>query len=192
MGASGGMMVMSSGMQATSALSGAYAQSQAEKTLGAYRKQVANQNASLADMQADDATMRGDVAAQRQRARTASAVGSIRAGMASQGVDVNSGSASDVQASTAGIGALDELTIKNNAWREAWGYRVQSFQATSQGRYAEQAANNQSNQTLLTGGMTALTYGMKGAGQFGSNRPYNSGMSGGMAGNSYDGMGENA
>jgi hypothetical protein len=85
--------------------------------------------------------------------------------MAASGVDINSGSAADVQANTATIGALDEATIRNNAAREAFGYTTQATDYLTRARFARTAASNAAlgvegdeASTLLTG--VGKTYGL--------------------------------
>lgn len=159
----GAAMGITMAAQGASSFGGAYAQSKALKSQGDYANQMGQMNAQLADVKASDSIQRGDIEANRNDQRTRGIVGSQRAGLAAQGVDVNSGSAADVQADTAGMGAVDSLTIKNNAWREAWGYKVQSVNDTYQGKFTQMADNYAANNTLLTGGMTAIGDVGKGA-----------------------------
>ena len=109
---------------------------------GAYEQGVYDQNAGFAEQQAADAIARGDTEAQRHMAAIRGLIGSQRAGFGAQGIDINSGSALDVQANDAAMGALDELTIRNNAAREAWGYRVQATDYGNRGRLARLGARN--------------------------------------------------
>lgn len=83
-------------------------------------------NAAIAELQAADAIERGEEAASQFRQRVRQAIGSQRAGIAAQGVDVTYGSAVDAQADAEFLGELDALTIRTNAAREAWGFKVQS------------------------------------------------------------------
>lgn len=83
-------------------------------------------NAAVSDLQARDATERGELEAQRFRSRTRVLVGEQRAGIAAGNVDVGYGSAVDVQADATFLGELDALTVRTNAAREAWGFRVQA------------------------------------------------------------------
>lgn len=166
MGASGAITAGAYGVQGLSSAAGAYSQSQAQSAMGGYQKTVSDINAGMATTQAQDAITRGDIAANTANMKTRQVVGSQRANMAAQGIDVNSGSAADVQGSTQAIGALDALTIKNNAWRTAWGYNVQASNYTSQGAFQKQAADTQSGQTLLTGGMSFLKSGMQAVGAY--------------------------
>lgn len=140
-------------------------QASAAEAQGAYEGAALRQNASLADAQAADAISRGQVEESRYRLGTRQQIGSTRAGLAAQGVDLGSGSALDVQASEASIGELDALTIRNNAAREAWGFNVDALNFRQQAKLAEfggkQAAAGyraQSVSTLLTG--AANTYGI--------------------------------
>jgi hypothetical protein len=145
------------------------AESQAE--LGDY-------NANVAELQAEDAILRGELDEQRFRSLVRGAVGSQRAGMAAQGVDVNHGSAVDVQADAATLGELDALTIKTNARREAWGYEVQgeNFKrgaevtrkggeyAAEAGRSAQTASRFNAAGTIVGGAnsLLAMRYGLGG------------------------------
>lgn len=94
----------------------AAAESQAELT---------DWNAQVADLQAADAEQRGAIEESRFREGVRVMIGSQRAGFAGGNIDVGFGSALDVQADAAYLGELDALTIRTNAAREAWGYKVQ-------------------------------------------------------------------
>lgn len=85
-----------------------------------------NRNAILMDMKAEDATKRGGVAEENQRTATRQQIGDIRATVGASGVDVNTGSAVDLQTQTAKIGEQDAQQIRANALSEAWGYRTEA------------------------------------------------------------------
>lgn len=134
------------------------------KSQGNYEGALSDMNATLADLQASDALARGNEAANRQRTATGQLVSSQRASLAGSGVDITSGSAVDVQTEAKYFGALDELTIRNNAKREAWGFGVQAANDRAQGVLARAAGRNTARSlnaaatgTLLTGG--AQLYG---------------------------------
>jgi hypothetical protein len=140
-------------------------QARAASTQGSYTAAIDEQNAALADAQAQDAIARGSVDEGRQRLATRQNIGATRAAQAASGVDISSGSAADVQASEAGLGELDALTIRNNAAREAWGYNVDAGNLRQQAKLArftgqEAAAGYraQSYSQLITGGLN--TYGI--------------------------------
>jgi hypothetical protein len=132
-------------------------QFQSEKQQGRYQKSIADANARLLNLRSEDAIRRGYEDASLVRRRAERMAGSQRAAMAAQGIDIGSGSAADVLTETDRMGAMDELTAKNNAWREAWGYRVESANETARGRFAKLAAKNAMRNTLLTGGLQAAT-----------------------------------
>lgn len=125
---------------------------------GNYEKQIYDQNAKYAEQQAADAIQVGQEAEYRHRAGVRGLVGSQRAASAAQGIDIDSGSALDIQLESVGIGELDALTIRNNAAREAWGYKVEAADLRNRGALAQYAGRNaaasyrnQSWSTLLTG-----------------------------------------
>lgn len=146
-------------LQAFTSYASAYSQSEDIKAQGVYQKSQDEFNSKVADFQGEDAIQRGDKAANQQRKITNETIGAQRASMANQGIDVNSGSAADIQSQTRVMGEQDALTIKNNAWREAWGYKMQALGYKSQGEYAGFAADSKSRNTLLTGGLQAVGYG---------------------------------
>lgn len=110
------------------------------------------QNAAYSDASANDAIKRGAVEEDQQRLQTAAAIGTQRAGFAANGVDVNSGSAANIQDDTAQLGEFDALTIRNNAAREAWGYRTQSQTLRQSAATAQQSARNNIFGSLLGAG----------------------------------------
>lgn len=148
-------------MQAASMFAGLSANRQEAnrvKSEGKYVEGVSSLNAQLAEGQAADATARGAEAESRQRLATKGLIGSQRAALAASGVDANSGSAALLQEDSARQGALDALTIRNNAARQAWGYSVDAANARAQGQQAVVATDNTVNAlnqkaytTLLTG-----------------------------------------
>lgn len=132
-------------------------QSQAQ---GAASAEASLQNAQFANQAADDAVARGEFESDQQRLQTRAAIGSQRAGFAANGVDVNSGSAAEIQDDTAAMGELDALTIRNNAAREAWGYRTQAQQNVLAARTAKSSAKAGMFGSLLTAGAQgAQAYG---------------------------------
>jgi hypothetical protein len=106
---------------------------------GEYEGNVLEQNADLADLAAADATARGITDENQVRGTVRKVLGSQRAAYAAQGIDLSSGSVGDVAADTALMGELDALTIRNNAMREAWGYKVEAAQTRDKAKYARQA-----------------------------------------------------
>lgn len=153
MGLVGGLFAASTAVNAVGSATSAYQQSQAIKAQGKYQSNQLRFNAEVADLQATDAINRGNADAATKKRQTKQVIGSQRAALAAQGIEVNEDTASLIQQDTAGLGAEDVQTIKNNAWREAWGYRVQAVDYNAQAGFASVASRFNANQTLLTGGL---------------------------------------
>ena len=138
-------------VSAASSLANAYTQSKAIRDQGRYEQQVADYNARLADLAAQDTLRIGQKESARVRREGKQVQGRQRAAYAARGVDVNVGTPSVIQEETRTLSESDQLRIQNNAWREAWGYRAEASQLRYQGRMAKQASKFQARQTLLTG-----------------------------------------
>ncbi|QND53459.1 hypothetical protein HB779_17360 [Phyllobacterium sp. 628] len=99
-------------------------QAQASASASKYNAQVADMNAQLSDRRAKDALERGAQEEQKKRQEVARINGAQTAAMAANGVDLTFGSPLDTLVDTATLGELDALTIRTNANREAYDYRV--------------------------------------------------------------------
>ncbi|WP_130997547.1 virion core protein, T7 gp14 family [Klebsiella variicola] len=122
---------------------------------GKYAQSVANQNADIAETQAQDAVNRGNIQAEEVRRRNRQAAGTQAATMGATGADLSSGNALDIFGDTAQFGTLDALTTVNNAQREAYGYQVQGMNAIAEGNAAKSQSNAAVTQTLLTAPLKA-------------------------------------
>lgn len=125
---------------------------------GRANDRLARQNARIAEAQAEDALVRGEQDVTRRRIKTEGQIGAQRARLAAQGVDINVGSAAEIQAETAALSELDVVTIRNNAAREAWGYRTQAADYRARGRIARTEGTYDALGTLLTTGARAGGY----------------------------------
>ncbi|HCO7840115.1 TPA: hypothetical protein OB695_000149 [Escherichia coli] len=128
-----------------------YSQQQSAK----YQSAVADQNADIAENQAQDAINRGNAEADQRRREMRLRSGTAAATMGATGAELSSGSALDLFADNTQFGTLDALTTVNNAQREAYGYQVQGMNAQAQGQAARQQANAATTQTLLTAPLKA-------------------------------------
>lgn len=113
---------------------------EASRRRGEYEAQVAANNAELADRLADDALARGEIAEKQHRLKLAQIRGQQRAGLAASGQVVDQGSAADLVSDTAKFGELDALTIRNNAEREALGYRTRAYNFQTEAQLAPMRA----------------------------------------------------
>ncbi|MEP9135586.1 hypothetical protein [Enterobacter roggenkampii] len=122
---------------------------------GKYAKAVADQNADIAENQAQDAVNRGNIEADQRRREMRQRAGTQAATMGATGAELSTGNALDIFGDTAQFGTLDALTTVNNAQREAYGYQVQGMNATAQGNAAQRQARAAVNQTLMTAPLKA-------------------------------------
>ncbi len=116
------------GLSAVGALAsgaGAIAGGIGAKNAANYQAAVAKNNQITAEQNAKHAEAAGEAQAAATSLKSAAAGGKLKAAQAANNIDVNSGSAVDVQESQREQGALDSETILSNAELAAYGYRVQ-------------------------------------------------------------------
>ena len=113
--------------------------------------------ARLSDLKAESAITRGRDDEAEQKRKTKLLIGKQRARLSAQGIEIDSGSALDIQLDAAEFGAADALTIRNNAFREATGHRIEAIDFRNQAEFAKLSGSSRSGSTLLTGGLTAAT-----------------------------------
>lgn len=99
-----------------------------------------------------------EAADQRLKGRKIEA--SQRAAAAAGGVDVNTGTAGQLQHETSTFSELDALRITNNAARQAWGYQTQAGLDEWQGKQAETGSYISAASSLL-GGASKGYFGYK-------------------------------
>jgi hypothetical protein len=144
------------GLSAIGAITNAFSRASALKAQGDYESTIANTNAKIANLQAKQTLEAGDIIASRKNLETQQKVGAIKAQQGASGVDVASGSAAAVRASAEGAGTQDELTIRNNAQRQAWGYQTEAINDTFKGQFAQLTAKAGAQQSLMAGGLQAV------------------------------------
>ncbi len=97
-----------------------------------YQAQVAENNAQVERQNATYATAAGTQAAEASSVKGAAQLGEIKTAQAASGIDVNTGSAVDVQAGQRGTNKLDTQNTLQNALLQGYGYRVQAQADESQ------------------------------------------------------------
>lgn len=139
----------------------------AEREAAESQGELADYNANVAELQAADAIARGAEEENRFRMGVRGIIGAQRAGFAGSNIDVGFGSALDVQADAAFLGELDALTIRTNAAREAWGFKVEAEDlrqrgriARKEGRYLEAAGRERRTQSYIGAGSSLLGSGV--------------------------------
>lgn len=136
----------------------AAAAAQQEASARNYQAAVARNNAIEAEQQAQRQEMVARNEATRKSMETAARVGRIKAGQAASGVDVNTGSAVDVQAGTRAMGKLDTDTVFSNEMLKAYGYRsrAQDFRSNAElDLYRAKAAEGRAGDAMTSGYLKA-------------------------------------
>jgi hypothetical protein len=138
----------------------------AERAASDAQAELAEYNAEVANLQAQDAIERGGDEENRFRSMVRGAIGAQRAGFAAGNIAVGFGSAVDVQADAAFLGELDALQIRQNAAREAWGFKVEATDlrrradiARKEGVYLEKAGNERAKQSYIGAGASLVSAG---------------------------------
>jgi hypothetical protein len=153
-------MAIMFGGSAIASIGQTISQSLSQRALADAQKTSFETNKRIAELQATDAIKRGDREATLFAKKVKRVIGTQRAGLAAQGVEVDTGTALDLQLDTAEVGAIDTETIRHNAFREAWGYRVQAEDYGARGAYASMAGKAEARNTLITGGLNTLNLGL--------------------------------
>lgn len=116
---------------ANSAIGSYYAAGSKASSLS-FQADMNNLNSQLAERQAQNALLQGERQIGQTSMKYGQLKGSQRAAMAANGVDLGTGSAAEVQASTDIAKEIDMNTIAANAARSAWGFRTQSVNYNNQ------------------------------------------------------------
>jgi hypothetical protein len=148
---------------------GAYSMSESNKAQAEYQSDMAANNAKVSNWQAEDAVVRGGEAAIQQQRQAERMRGTQVARLASNGLDISSGTPLAILEDTMYFGSQDANMIRNNAAREAWGHKVQASGATASSAMFASAAGAE-NPTLAAG--TSL---LSSAGQYAAAGGFKSG-----------------
>lgn len=116
---------------------------------GQVAKDVAKNNAKMAEYAAQDAVRRGELEAQALSRKGSQLQGTQRALMASRGLDLSFGTPADIIDQTSFFTETDVNTARYNARRDAWAYRAQGDVMRAEGSAAARNANLQATSTLL-------------------------------------------
>ena len=119
-----------------------------QKQQADYQAQVADQNARIAENQAQDSILNTNLEAQRRYRQLAQTKGQQVAAMAANGVDLNFGSAVDLQRDTAATGAEDLAQLYKGGNEQTKGFEINAFNSRS-----EAAGDRAKGQGALIGGI---------------------------------------
>ena len=114
----------------------------AQQGMYEYQAGLADINAKIALQNADYARDFGEAQAQSYGMAASQRAGQIKVAQASSGLDVNSGSAAQVQASQRITTGIDLNTIRSNAAKTAYDYDVSATAQTDQAQLYRMAGTN--------------------------------------------------
>lgn len=135
-------------------------QSDAIKMQGEFDAQQAKFNVQSLEVRKNELLAKAEEDQTDMAKQVQQMLGIQKVSLAAQGIEVDTGTAEQIQAETKEIGRKDIMRIKNNAWREAWGMEVQQEQIETQAKFAKLGARTQASNTLATGGLQALNTGL--------------------------------
>lgn len=128
----------------------------------ALTRDIANQNADLAEIDAYNAEISGFTQEARYQNVIDATLGAQKVALASQNIDINFGSAKEIQADSKLAGFLNKVDLRNQAHEAALGYKNQArsfrlagVQADAQGSLNASSARNTA---LLSAASTATGY----------------------------------
>lgn len=136
--------------------SGAQSEADAIRRESEFRKMQLEFNAKLAGIRAEDAIFRGQEQVADYTKQSEYLKGAQLASLAAQGIEVDSGTAAQIQYETDKQIQTDVKRIKNNAWREAWGYKIEAVNLRTESRLESLSAKNRSDAAILSGGIDAV------------------------------------
>tara|TARA_Y100001963_G_scaffold149659_1_gene229484 strand:+ start:487 stop:1005 length:519 start_codon:yes stop_codon:yes gene_type:complete len=116
-------------------------QARAMKRRAAFQRDMYNLNAEFSEMRAREAIRKGDKDVNQFRRTTKQLRADQRLALAMQGIDVSTGSAKDIFADTAVLNQEDELIIRSNAYKHAFGLKVDASNKRMQGLFAVISGN---------------------------------------------------
>ena len=143
-------------------------QAQGIRLRGEFQAAAQRRNSRVSELQAEEAQARGRKVASDVYRKSRMLRGTQRATAAASGVQVDSGSVADIQDESANLAEQDMLTANNNAWKEAWGFKVQSTDQAFDAEFTKLGAESEAfalegkaKGTVLAGGMGILSSGIK-------------------------------
>lgn len=119
---------------------GSFYSAKSQKSSLKFQAAMAEINAQLAESSAQQAMYRGEREVGALTLKAGMLKGRQRVALAANGVDLGTGSAAEIQASTEVMKEIDSNTIKSNAVMEAWGHRTQSVNARNESLMARSTA----------------------------------------------------
>lgn len=124
---------------------------------GKYQQQLAERNADLEDRSRRDAIARGETDQLQHYRKLSQALGEARLKSTASGLDVNFGSAADLESDIALMGYEDSATISQNTTKEVKGYDINAANYRSEGAAARMKGKAAQTAGFISAGGTLLS-----------------------------------
>ena len=138
---------------------GSYWSAQNTKITLEGQAKLADINARISELGAEQELIKGEREVAQVTMRAGQLKGSQRAAMAANGIDLGTGNAAEIQATTDLMKEIDKNTVEANAVRSAWGYRTQGM------NYQNEALVKRGSAGGINPGMTAFGSLLSNSGQ---------------------------
>lgn len=129
---------------------GGAVQANQQRIDGEVAQNVAEYNAKLDERKAKDAINRGQEEENKHRRKVSAMKGQQKAQFGASGIELDSGSASDILTETEMLGEYDALTIRGNAEREAQSLRDSARIERYLGKQKKKSGNTRAVGTAIT------------------------------------------
>lgn len=113
-------------------------------------------NARMMEYQKDDIKRQSESAIFQRHRKTKQTVGSQRAALAAQGIDVEGDIGQSLADDEYQYGLEDTQAIANNAWKQSFGIEVNQFDLRMKAKQTRLKGEYDANDTLATGGINAV------------------------------------
>lgn len=134
-------------------------QADAQKKEGEANAAIAENNARLAEADADASNAMSTRESEQQAWRTRALVGQQRAAIAANNLDPTFGTPSELMGEAAMFGEVDQQTTRMNAARQAWGFNAQAQNFRTQGSLSRGGGRAQATGTILGSLASAASMG---------------------------------
>lgn len=125
------------------------AEANQQRQAGRANQQIAENNARLDEVQAQDEANLGARESQQSAWRTRALIGQQKAAIAASGLDSELGTPFDIQTDAALFGGADKSAIQMDAARKAWGFQSSALNNRNQGALANWQGQASSKVTIL-------------------------------------------
>lgn len=160
MSTTGDQAMLAGGINMGANAGASYAKASSIQMQAKYEADKLKYAAQLQHAQAQDAYKRGDKSAGKLGEAAKQFQGEQKVAV-SPGVKSTKGSAARMISQTDKAAVEDQLTIRTNAIREAWGHRIQAAEYKGAARMTKLAAKNEIYQTAISGGAQFAKDAMK-------------------------------